>query len=118
MEHQSAESQYVLVDQKPLAEGELHPLVIENARLYQLAEERLARLEKAQAELKVLHGIIPICAWCKKVRDDDGCWAQVEEYVAKHSEASFSHGICPSCDGANFPEGGNAARRKPTPKSD
>ena len=94
----TAESQYELVDlvEEP---GDLDPLVIENARLCRLAQERADRLEKAQRELKVLRGIIPICASCKRVRDDAGYWEQVEGYLARHSEAKFSHGLCPECAG-------------------
>jgi hypothetical protein len=54
-------------------------------------------LEKALAEIKQLKGIIPICAACKKIRDDKGYWHQVESYVRDHSGAEFSHGMCPDC---------------------
>jgi DNA-binding response OmpR family regulator len=55
-------------------------------------------LEQALAEIKVLSGILPICCCCKKIRDDEGYWQQVEAYISKHSEAKFSHGYCPACD--------------------
>lgn len=61
-------------------------------------------LERSLAEVRRLEGIIPICAHCKKVRDDAGFWQQVESYVAEHSSADFSHGICPDCAAAHFPE--------------
>jgi len=48
-------------------------------------------------EIETLRGIVPICAYCKKIRDDDGYWNQVEKYVSKHTGAKFSHGICPAC---------------------
>ena len=54
-------------------------------------------LEDAMAEIKQLKGIIPICASCKKMRDDEGYWHQVETYLSTHSDAEFSHGICPDC---------------------
>jgi len=54
-------------------------------------------LEQALAEIKVLSGILPICCSCKKIRDDEGYWQQVEAYISKHSEAKFSHGYCPAC---------------------
>lgn len=60
-------------------------------------EQLIHRLEKALGELKVLRGIIPICSCCKKVRDDRGAWRQVEAYLQEHSEAAFSHGMCPEC---------------------
>jgi len=55
------------------------------------------RLEKALAEIKTLSGMIPICANCKKIRNDEGFWEQVETYVRDRSQADFSHGICPDC---------------------
>lgn len=54
-------------------------------------------LEKALAEIQQLRGIIPICAYCKKIRDDQGYWEQVEQYISRRSTAVFSHGICPQC---------------------
>ncbi|HOW80963.1 MAG TPA: response regulator [Spirochaetota bacterium] len=54
-------------------------------------------LKKAMEEIRTLRGIIPICAKCKKIRDDHGFWEQVEEYVAKRSGAIFSHSVCPEC---------------------
>ena len=60
-------------------------------------ELRTLELEKILSEIKVLQGIIPICAYCKNIRDDQGYWNQVEKYVSDHSEAKFSHGICPAC---------------------
>ena len=54
-------------------------------------------LQKALNDIKTLRGIVPICAWCKKIRDDSGYWNQLEVYVRDHSEAEFSHGICPEC---------------------
>ena len=54
-------------------------------------------LQKALREVKVLRGLIPICASCKKIRNDGGVWQQLEEYIGEHSEAEFSHGICQPC---------------------
>lgn len=54
-------------------------------------------LERALREVKVLRGLIPICASCKKIRNDGGFWQQIEEYIGEHSEAEFSHGICQPC---------------------
>jgi sigma-B regulation protein RsbU (phosphoserine phosphatase) len=58
---------------------------------------RVKELEQALAQVKQLHGMLPICAWCKKIRDDQNYWLQVEDYVARHADVSFSHGICPNC---------------------
>jgi hypothetical protein len=66
------------------------------------AEELRANLESALAEVKTLRGILPICAHCKRVRNDTGFWQQVEEYVHDHTEAQFSHGICPECMHEHF----------------
>jgi hypothetical protein len=56
-----------------------------------------AKLNQALAEVRQLSGLLPICAWCKNVRDDQGYWQQIESYIQEHSEAYFSHGICPDC---------------------
>ncbi len=88
---------------------------LENARLYhQLelkVEERAAELAQTNQELrqamqnvKQLIGLLPICANCKRIRDDQGYWQQVEDYVQKHSDAEFSHSICPSCLKKLYPE--------------
>jgi FixJ family two-component response regulator len=60
-------------------------------------QETVAELEKALAEVKTLSGMLPICSSCKKVRDDKGYWNQIERYIKDHSEAEFSHSICPDC---------------------
>ena len=62
------------------------------------------KLTKALAEVKQLSGFLPICASCKKIRDDKGYWNQIESYISQHSEAKFSHGICPECAKKLYPE--------------
>jgi len=57
-----------------------------------------------QGRIETLKGIVPICSYCKQIRDDQGYWSQVEAYVAKHTEAEFSHGICPSCLTKHYPD--------------
>lgn len=57
----------------------------------------LEELREALASVKTLKGLVPICAWCKKIRDDTGYWQQLEAYLRDHSEAELSHGICPEC---------------------
>lgn len=57
----------------------------------------ISQLREALAEIKTLKGCIPICAWCRKIRDDEGSWDQLEAYISKHTDASFSHGLCPDC---------------------
>lgn len=63
---------------------------------YRVLEEK-KKLEKAIEKIKKLSGLLPICASCKKIRDDKGYWKQIESYISDHSEAEFSHGICPEC---------------------
>jgi len=58
---------------------------------------RIAELQAAMAQIKTLQGILPICMYCKKIRDDKQYWQQVESYVSTRTEAQFSHGICPDC---------------------
>jgi DNA-binding response OmpR family regulator len=65
--------------------------------------EKNAALEAALGKVKLLSGMLPICAGCKKIRDDKGYWNQVESYVQQHSEATFSHGLCPVCTEKYFP---------------
>lgn len=59
--------------------------------------ELIRALEDALAHVKTLKGLLPICAWCKKIRDDGGYWQEVDAYIHKHSDVAFSHGICPEC---------------------
>ncbi|MCG3208875.1 MAG: hypothetical protein FOGNACKC_02488 [Anaerolineae bacterium] len=67
-------------------------------------ERLIAELQAALAKIKTLRGLIPICANCKKIRDDKGFWQQVEIYIEAHSNAEFSHGICPDCKKKLYPE--------------
>jgi hypothetical protein len=62
-------------------------------------ETTLKDLQAGQtlSKVKTLTGLMPICASCKKIRDDSGYWSQVEEYITEHSDARFSHGLCPEC---------------------
>lgn len=71
-----------------------------------LAEKKklIVELEQALANVKTLSGLLPICASCKKIRDDQGYWHQVESYLLSHSQASFTHGLCPDCVTQLYPE--------------
>ncbi len=70
-----------------------------------LEKERLiAQLEEALLQVKRLSGLLPICASCKRIRNDEGGWQQIEDYITVHSEADFSHGICPQCARKLYPE--------------
>jgi GAF domain-containing protein len=84
--------------------GELAAIALQNSRSIELLNEKTASLEKALADVQTLRGLLPICACCKKIRDDQGYWNQIESYVKKHSLAEFSHGICPQCAKELYPE--------------
>jgi len=66
-------------------------------RLQMRLNERVAELQTALWQVKYLQGLLPICSYCRRVRDDNRYWQSVEDYVLKHSDAQFSHGICPQC---------------------
>lgn len=66
-------------------------------------EKLISELQEALAEIKTLQGILPICASCKKIRDDKGYWKQIESYIRDHSDAEFTHGICPECAKKLYP---------------
>jgi phosphoserine phosphatase RsbU/P len=85
---------------KPFDPEELRARVAVGIRVLGLQQklgERVAELQAALSNVKQLHGLLPICSYCKRIRGDDQYWQQVEGYVAAHSDAQFSHGICPPC---------------------
>jgi sigma-B regulation protein RsbU (phosphoserine phosphatase) len=85
---------------KPFDPGELRARVQVGKRVIDLQTalaERLRHLEEAMARVNQLQGLLPICCYCKKVRDDKNYWHQVENYVARHVDVRFSHGVCPDC---------------------
>lgn len=85
---------------KPFESEELRARVQVGARVIGLQSEladRITELEEALSQIKQLHGFLSICSYCKKIHNDQNQWQQVESYVAEHSEAKFSHGICPTC---------------------
>ncbi|MGQ9555119.1 MAG: histidine kinase N-terminal 7TM domain-containing protein [Anaerolineae bacterium] len=71
--------------------------ISERKRAESEREKLIAQLQQALAEVKTLSGLLPICASCKRVRNDQGYWQQIETYVSEHSQAQFSHGLCPEC---------------------
>jgi hypothetical protein len=101
---------------KDQAEIELYPedrtslslgCLTEVTKEMEAAEERerlVLALQEALANVKQLSGLLPICASCKKIRDDQGYWNQIEEYIRKHSDADFTHGFCPACMEKLYPE--------------
>jgi len=85
---------------KPFDVEELRARIAVGLRVLTLQERLAERVEELQAALsnvKRLHGLLPICSYCKRIRGDDQYWQQVEGYIAEHSDAQFSHGICPTC---------------------
>ena len=94
----------------------------EARRRAQLERERLiAELQAAVANVKTLSGLIPICASCKKIRDDQGYWTQLETYLAQHSHAEFSHSLCLDCMRKLYPDlsgeiEARLAQSKPAPE--
>ncbi len=77
--------------------GGLAAIALSNSRSHEKLKGALNELEKAIAEIKQLHGIIPICVCCKQIKDEKGLWNQMEKYISEHTDAMFSHGLCPKC---------------------
>ena len=85
---------------KPFDHGELRARVQVGTRVIALQNalaQRVRELEEAIASVKTLQGLLPICCYCKKIRDDGNYWHRVESYIAGHANVRFSHGICPEC---------------------
>ncbi|WP_051327566.1 GAF domain-containing protein [Desulfatibacillum aliphaticivorans] len=91
--------------------GELTAIALENSRNLEKRQEAekarertIQELETALSEVKKLSGLLPICAHCKKIRDDQGYWKQLEAYITSHSEVWFSHSVCPTCAKIHYPD--------------
>lgn len=85
---------------RPISNRELLARIAAMQRIILAERERdrlIEELKKALAQVKALSGLLPICSNCKKIRDDKGYWRQLEAYIRDHSEAEFTHGICPDC---------------------
>jgi response regulator RpfG family c-di-GMP phosphodiesterase len=92
---------------RPIANRELLARVAALIRIKRAEDERdhlIEELKAALARIKTLSGLIPICTHCKKVRDDRGYWEQVEAFVSRHSDAEFTHGLCPVCVEKLYPD--------------
>lgn len=88
-----------------LFKGEPSATAIIRTIRYAIERQRLtSKLKQALEQVKQLQGLLPICSVCKKIRDDKGYWNQIESYISKHSEAVFSHGICPDCGKKLYPD--------------
>ena len=82
----------------------IKPLFLTLSTTEKKQRELVGELQNALSRVKLLSGFLPICASCKKIRDDKGYWSQIESYIRDHSEAEFSHGICPECAKKLYPE--------------
>ncbi len=92
---------------KPVFPGELRARIDVGRRVIEMQDQLAAQVQKlrqALEHIEILQGILPICMYCKKIRNGTGYWEQVEAYIASHSEARFSHGICPECMERHYPE--------------
>jgi len=86
--------------QKPM-----NPLMVRaRVELHIKLHNTMKELKQALSQVKQLSGFLPICSHCKKIRDDKGYWNQIESYIHNHSEAEFSHGICPECAREHYPD--------------
>jgi CheY-like chemotaxis protein len=90
---------------KPFEERQLRTnieMALYKSRMERERERLLKELQDAISTIKTLSGLLPICAWCKSVRDDSGYWMRVEQFVEQHSKATFSHSVCPQCANRYF----------------
>src|ERR1035438_7122860 len=86
----------ILKEQAALLGEKTRPVILWHTLLQELRRVA-AGMAEALEKVKTLSGLLPICAWCKRIRDDKGYWSQVEKYVHEHTGADFTHGICPEC---------------------
>jgi signal transduction histidine kinase len=88
-----------------LVKGEVGCDMLLRSIQYSIERQKLlTQLERSLKEIKTLKGLIPVCAWCRKIRDDKGYWKVVEKYIEEHTDAAFTHGICPECIQKTYPE--------------
>lgn len=94
----------IVINEKAKGYFVIYKDIIERKKIEEERENLIKELRKALDEVKTLEGLVPICSHCKKIRDDSGFWGNVEQYIAKHSNVDFSHGICPDCLKKHYPE--------------
>lgn len=94
----------ILIDNEVKGSFVMYKDITLRIKAEQEREKYIDKLQKALDEVKTLEGMIPICSHCKKIRDDSGFWGNVEQYIAKHSNVDFSHGICPDCLQKYYPD--------------
>ena len=98
---------------KPFDPRELHARIEVGRRMLEMQSRLIGTVRKLRGALdqvKVLRGILPICARCKKIRNDDGYWEQVDVYMRQHTDVEFSHGICPECIAELYPDESHEVR--------
>lgn len=100
---------YLILGEKNILEGasvvaQLASLHNEQINMTRELHKKNLSLEKVLAEIKILRGLLPICSSCKKIRNDEGYWTQLEVYIEEHSQVEFSHGICPECCKILYPK--------------
>jgi DNA-binding response OmpR family regulator len=92
---------------KPVDLGELRARIEVGRRIVELQSdlrERVRELEEAKGHIRELHTILPVCSHCRKIRDDEGDWHQMDHYLQRHADLAFSHGLCPDCKEEHYPE--------------
>ena len=100
---------------KPYDNAELLARIEVGRRMLEMQarlNRKIGALRKALDHIRTLQGILPICSFCKKIRDDQGYWRQVEVYIRDHSDADFSHGICPDCMNRHYPDFADSVAQK------
>ena len=101
------EARWCLLTHSPLPTGgcvRTFTDITERKRISADLEQHVRQLEHALAEVRELQAILPICMFCKRIRDDKDYWSQIDHYLAKHAGTRFSHGICPDCLKTHFPD--------------
>ena len=88
--------------------------ITERKKIETKRDNLIKKLNKAASEIKTLKGILPLCSYCKKIRDDKGYWEQVDTYIHANTDADISHGICPDCLKKHFPEHYEAMKKDKT----
>lgn len=98
---------------RPLRMSGTHSDISARKKIEEERDGLIKSLQEALSEIKILKGIIPICSYCHNIRDDEGAWDRVEDYISKHSGAEFSHGVCPECMKKLRVEAGLDSKQKP-----
>lgn len=88
--------------------GELAAIALANSRYLDRLNEKNQALELALSEIRTLQGLLPMCSHCKSIRTDDGLWMRIEAYLSDHTDAKFSHGLCPDCIRDLYPDDADA----------